>query len=483
LRGTIFLVEILVSKFRPSDHRVKSFMTTFDLIVRGGTLVRNSSLEITDLGVSDGKIVAVESEISGSAREEIDARGLHVLPGVIDAHVHFNEPGRTDWEGIASGSRAFAAGGGTTFVDMPLNSSPVTIDGPSFALKLKAMQASSLTDFALWGGLVPGNLEQMPELASRGVMGFKAFMSNSGLDEFDAADDLTLLEGMQVAAKLGLPVAVHAESDFITSALSSRLRAAGKTGIRDYLESRPVVAELEAISRAILLAEETGCALHIVHISSGRGVALAAQARARGVNVTLETCPHYLAFTDDDLERLGAVLKCAPPVRDGLERDHLWREVLAGRVDIIGSDHSPAPPAMKTQGVLTGDFFAIWGGISGVQSTLAVMLTDGVKARGLSLELVAKMLAAKPAERFRFAHKGKLELGFDADFSIVDLTQAFTLEPEALLYRHTQSPYLKKKFAGVVKRTVSRGQTIFLDGKIVEGARGQFVRPALSNEQ
>jgi allantoinase len=451
-------------------------MPTFDLIVRGGTLVRNSSLEVTDLGVSEGKIVAFESEISASSREEIDARGFHVFPGVIDAHVHFNEPGRTDWEGISSGSRAFAAGGGTTFVDMPLNSSPVTIDGPSFDLKLAAMQASSLTDFALWGGLVPGNLERLPELAARGVMGFKAFMSNSGLAEFDAADDLTLLEGMRVAAKLDLPVAVHAESDSITSALSGRLRAAGKTGIRDYLASRPVVAELEAISRAILLAEETGCALHIVHISSGRGVALAAQARARGVNVTLETCPHYLAFTDDDLERLGAVLKCAPPVRDGLERDHLWREVLAGGVDIIGSDHSPAPPAMKT----SQDFFAIWGGISGVQSTLSVLLTEGVKARGVSLALLASMLAGKPAERFRFAHKGKLELGFDADFSIVDLTKSFTLEPEALLYRHTQSPYLGQTFAGVVTRTVSRGQTIFQDGHVIEGTRGQFVRPALS---
>jgi allantoinase len=477
-----FQVEILVSKLRYSGYRVKSFMPTFDLIVRGGTLVRHSSLEISDLGVSDGKIVALESEILGSAGEEIDARGLHIFPGVIDAHVHFNEPGRTDWEGISSGSRAFAAGGGTTFVDMPLNSSPVTIDGPSFDLKLAAMQASSLTDFALWGGLVPGNLEHLPELASRGVMGFKAFMSNSGLTEFDAADDLTLLEGMRVAATLGLPVAVHAESDSITLVLSSRLRAAGKTGIRDYLESRPVLAELEAISRAILLAEETGCALHIVHISSGRGVALAAQARARGVNVTLETCPHYLAFTDDDLERLGAVLKCAPPVRNLLERDHLWREVLTGQVDIIGSDHSPAPPEMKTQWESSGDFFAIWGGISGVQSTLAVMLSEGVQARGLPLGLVAKMLATKPAERFGFAYKGKLEIGFDADISLLDLSRSFTLEPEALLYRHTQSPYLGQKFAGVINRTVSRGQTIFRDGVIVEGARGQFVRPTLSKK-
>jgi allantoinase len=462
-----------------SSFDIKSIMTTFDLIVRGGTIVTDTTLETQDLGISDGKILRLEPELSGNARAEIDARGLHVFPGVIDAHVHFNEPGRTDWEGIASGSRALAAGGGTMFVDMPLNSSPVTIDGSSFDLKLAAMRTSSLTDFALWGGLVPGNVKFMDDLAARGVMGFKAFMSNSGLAEFEAADDRTLLEGMRAAARLGLPVAVHAESEAITASFSNRLRAAGKTGVWDYLESRSVIAEFEAISRAISMAEETRCALHIVHISSGRGVAMAAQARARGVNVTLETCPHYLAFTDDDLAHLGAVLKCAPPVRDGLEHQDLWREVLAGQVDIIGSDHSPAPPSMKT----SKDFFAIWGGISGVQSTLAVMLTEGVQARGLPLESVAKMLARKPAERFRFAHKGKLELGFDADFCLVDLSRSFTLEPEALLYRHKQSPYLGQKFTGVVQRTVSRGQTVFLDGQVLEGTRGQFVRPANSSQQ
>jgi allantoinase len=465
--------------FVKSSFDIKSGMATFDLIVRGGTIVTDTKLQMKDLGISDGKIVALEPGIPEGAQEEIDARGLHVFPGVIDTHVHFNEPGRTDWEGIASGSRALAAGGGTMFVDMPLNSSPVTIDGPSFDLKLAAMRTSSLTDFALWGGLVPGNLESLDELAARGVMGFKAFMSNSGLSEFEAADDHTLLEGMRSAARLGLPVAVHAESDAITASFSSRLRTEGKTGVWDYLESRPVIAELEAISRAISVAEETRCALHIVHISSGRGVAMAAQARARGVNVTLETCPHYLAFTDDDLARLGAVLKCAPPVRDGLEHQNLWHEVLAGQVDIIGSDHSPAPPSMKT----SHDFFAIWGGISGVQSTLAVMLTEGVQARGLPLKLVATMLAGKPAERFKFAHKGKLELGFDADFSLLDLAQSFTLKPEALFYRHKQSPYLGRNFAGVVRRTVSRGQTVFLDGHIVERARGQFVRPVMGSLQ
>lgn len=448
-------------------------MTEFDLIIRNGTLVKLGGLERTDIGVSDGLIVALERELSGSGREEIDAHGLHVFPGVIDAHVHFNEPGRTDWEGIQTGSSAFAAGGGTLFVDMPLNSSPVTTTGATFDLKLEAMQRSSITDFALWGGLVPGNLQNLPELAARGVIGFKAFMSNSGLDEFEAADDLTLFEGMRSSARLGLPVAVHAESDVITGSLSRRLREAGRTDVRAYLESRPVVAELEAINRAILLAAETGCALHIVHVSSGKGVALAAEAKARGVNVTIETCPHYLSFTEDDLEVLGAVLKCAPPVRDRLEFDRLWDELLTGRVDIIGSDHSPAPPELKT----STNFFSIWGGISGVQSTLAVMLTEGHHARGLRLEAIAGLLSANPAERFGFAQKGKLKIGFDADISLVDLGREFTLEPENLLYRHTQSPYLGRTFKGEVQMTLLRGQTVMLEGRVERAARGRLVKP------
>jgi allantoinase len=448
-------------------------MPDLDLIVRNGTLVRHS-LERLDIGVSNGKIVTLEPEILASASSEIDARGLHVMPGMIDVHVHFNEPGRTDWEGIATGSRALAAGGGTLFFDMPLNSSPVTTDAASFDLKLEAMQRSSLTDFALWGGLVPGNLERMPDLAERGIIGFKAFMSNSGLEEFGAADDITLIQGMRVAASCGLPVAVHAESDAITGRLSSLLKAQGKTGIRDYLDSRPVIAELEAISRAILFATETGCALHLVHVSSGRGVVLASEARARGANVTIETCPHYLAFTEQDLERLGAVAKCAPPLRSKLEQESLWQQVLNGNLDIVGSDHSPAPPSMKT----SSDFFSIWGGISGVQSSLNVLLTEGYQTRGLNLSQLSSLISSQPAERFKLANKGRLALGYDADLSLIDLNSSFVLQPEMLEYRHRQSPYLGRQFQGAVKRTIVRGQTVFLDGRIVDEALGQLVIPS-----
>jgi allantoinase len=439
-----------------------------DLLIRQATL---PTLETADIAILNGTITNIQPEILESAKTVIDARGLHVLPGVVDVHVHFNQPGREDWEGIRSGSSAFAAGGGTVFVDMPLNSSPVTIDAASFDTKLEVMRRESVTDFALWGGLVPGNLERLPELAERGVVGFKAFMCNSGLDEFGSVDDHTLLEGMRVAASLGLPVAVHAENDAIPRALSAQFQDRGEVNARAYLNSRPAIVELEAISRALLFAQETGCALHVVHLSTARGVRMIADARVRGVNVTAETCPHYLWFCDDDLERLGAVLKCAPPVRDARERDALWQEVLEGRVDIVGSDHSPALPSMKTG----ADFFKIWGGISGVQSTLNAMLTAGHHARGLALEAICAMLGANPAQRFALPRKGRLEVGFDADLALVNLGESFRLED--VLYRHRQSPYLGASFTGRVARTLVRGRTVWDGEKVNLEARGAFVRP------
>ncbi len=325
-----------------------------DLVVRG---------DAEDIAIEDGKIVAIGPELPGAA-EEIDARGLHVFPGLIDVHLHFNEPGRTEWEGAATGSRALAAGGGTLFFDMPLNSSPCTVNADAFDLKRAALAKSSITDFALWGGLIPGNISEMAELADRGVVGFKAFLCDSGLPEFPRADDLTLFEGLCEAARLGLPVAVHAESQEITQGLAQKIAQQERSSVRAFLASRPLLAELEAIQRATLLAREAGAKLHIVHVSSGRGVALAAEARAQGTDVSIETCPHYLFFTEEDVERLGAVAKCAPPLRNSVEQDALWTQLIAGNVDIVASDHSPAPPEMKTS-----DFGRAWGGIAGVQST------------------------------------------------------------------------------------------------------------------
>jgi allantoinase len=448
-------------------------MLSYDLIIRNGSVVTEAGVGVADVAVEGGAVVAVEPELGGVAREEIDARGLHVFPGVIDAHVHFNEPGRTDWEGWASGTRALAAGGGTCACEMPLNAHPPTLDGPSFDAKLAAAEASAVTDFALWGGLVPGHCARLAELAERGVIGFKAFMSQSGTDDFPAADDLTLCEGMRTAAELGLIVAVHAESEALTNRLAARAVAEGRLGVRDYLASRPVVAEVEAIQRAVLFAEETGCALHVVHVSSGRGVAAIAAAKARGVDVSCETCPHYLTFTEEDVERLGAVAKCAPPLRAAAEREALWRALLAGDVPMVASDHSPAPPSMK-QG---DDFFRIWGGIAGCQSLLGVLLSEGYHRRGLPLRTIAAVTAGFVARRFRLPGKGRIAVGVDADLALVALDDEDELTADDLLYRHQQSPFVGMRLIGRAVRTVRRGTTVAIGRRIVAVGGGRLVRP------
>jgi len=369
-------------------------------------------------------------------------------------------------------SRALAAGGGAAFFDMPLNSTPCTVDGCAFDAKRKALEASSIADFGLWGGLVPGNVSEMAELAARGVVGFKAFLCDSGLPEFPRADDGTLFEGLQEAARLDLPVAVHAESEELTRGLARRMAADGRLGIREFLASRPVLAEVEAIQRATLLAEEARAKLHIVHVSSGRGVGIAAEARARGVDVSIETCPHYLWFTEEDLERLGAIAKCAPPLRDRATRQALWKELQRSVIDIVASDHSPAPPEMKSV-----EFHRAWGGIAGVQSTLAALLDLGYAERRLTLERIAELVAANPARRFRIQRKGALAVGNDADLAVVDLDASFTLESGNLADRHRLSPYVGETFRAVVRRTMRRGETIYLDGSFPAEERGRFIRP------
>ena len=440
-----------------------------DVVIRKGTLVTPQGLQRADVAIADGTISEVSAD-APAGREEIDGSGLFVFPGVIDVHLHFNEPGRTDWEGAATGSRALAAGGGTSFFDMPLNSTPCTVNATEFDRKRAALEASSITDFGLWGGLVPGSISDMAEMAERGVVGFKAFMCNSGLPEFPRADDVTLLDGLREAARLELPVAVHAESEELTRGLGARMTS--RTA-RAFLDSRPVVAELEAIQRALLLAKEAGASLHIVHVSCGRGVAMAAEARAQGVDVSIETCPHYLFFTDEDVERLGPVAKCAPPLRTASDQRELWDELGRGRVNIIASDHSPAPPSMKS-----GDFIAAWGGVAGVQSTLAVLIEEGHHKRAVPLQRIAALLAAEPARRFRIRGKGSIAPGMDADLALVEVDRRVTLAAGDLHQRHPLTPYLGYPFRGVVRRTIRRGVTIFNDGQITATNGGTLIRPS-----
>jgi allantoinase len=403
------------------------------MIVRGGTVVTRRGVEKADIAIAGDQITAVGLNLDEDG-EELDASGLHVFPGGIDSHVHFNEPGRTDWEDIAHGSAALAAGGYTAFIDMPLNSLPVTTTVEAFDLKLAAMRRSATMAFGLWGGLVPGNLDQLEPLVRRGAMGFKAFMCPSGIDEFPACDSQTLREGMTRIAELDSILLVHAEDPTL-------LRQPKGPTARDFLESRPEEAEISAIARAIELAEETGCRLHVVHVSTIRGAALLGDATSG------ETCPHYMLYTEADLERIGGTGKCAPPFR---------REPMP-LMPIVVSDHSPSTLDLK-QGE---DFRKIWGGISGCQSTRLLLLArDDVK-----LEAVAAVTSTNIARRFGLTNKGDIAPGFDADLWIVDLGHEDTVRGEDLLYRNQFSAHEGQKIRGRTIRTFACGGFIRPGGR------------------
>jgi len=399
------------------------------VIIRGGSVVTARGVERSDIAVEGDRIVAVGAGVDGGG-EEIDATGLHVFPGGIDSHVHFNEPGRTDWEDIAHGSAALAAGGCTAFIDMPLNNLPVTSTVEAFDLKLDAMKRSSVVDFGLWAGLVPGNLDEIEGLVKRGALGFKAFMCPSGIDEFPACDVATLREGMKRIAQLDSILLVHAEDPAL-------LRVPGGPTAMDFIRSRPAAAEVNAIRTIVELATDTGCQAHIVHVSTAEGAALL------GGNVTGETCPHYLLYVAEDMQRIGGTAKCAPPFRAEADRAALWS------MPMVVSDHSPSTLDLK-QG---DDFAKLWGGISGCQSTRQLLLGAGMEP-----SRVATVTSTNVARRFRLAGKGEIAPGFDADLWLVDLSHEDVVRRDALLYRNQFSAHEGQPIRGRTVATLVRGR-------------------------
>lgn len=447
----------------------------YDVIIRNGMLVCPEGVKRADVAVCDGKIVEIAEEIAGDATETIDAAGKHVFPGVTDGHVHFNDPGRTEWETITTGSSALAAGGGVLYFDMPLNCSPCTLDSKNFNAKLAVAQQDSLVDYGFWGGFTPKNLDKLEELAECGVIGFKAFSCFSGIDEFERADDYTALIGMEKLAKLGLPLMVHCENAEITRDLTSLALANNKTTVRDYFAARPPITEIENVSRMISIAEETGCKLIIAHISTAKAVELVTQARQRGVDVCCETIGHYLILTDDDVERMGTVAKCSPPIRDSKNQTKMWAKLFNDEIAFVSSDHSPCDPKLKD-----GEFLKVWGGISACQTTLQAMLTHAHHNRKVPLEDIAKLTAQNVNEIFNIQGKGKIAIGYDGDFALVDLGKKFTLQAEDLFYKHKVSPYVGDSFCGTVTQTILRGTTVFKDGKIVSKPIGKHIKPSVS---
>jgi allantoinase len=455
--------------------RGDEYMAQYDLIIRNGFVVLPQEVQKTDIAIKDGLIAEIGQQLSGISKEEREAEGTYIFPGMIDVHVHFNDPGLDSWEGFDTGSKMMAAGGCTTYFDMPLNGIPSTINQSALVEKVKQAKTKSLVDFGLWGGLVPGNTGELKGLAEHGVIGFKAFLSDSGNVNFERADNQTLLEGMKQIAALGKILGLHAESASITDALTKEKIEQGLITAEDYLASRPIVAEVEAVEHAIAYAKETGCSLHFVHISSAAAVEKIEEAKAEGLDITVETCPHYLLFNHTDLVEKGSVAKCAPPLRQKNEQEKLIECLIDGKFDMIASDHSPSPYSLKDPAV--HNLFEAWGGISGGQFTFLAMIQLAVHYQ-IPFTKVASLLAGTPASRFQLDTKGKIAVGMDADLAIVSLEESFTVSENNFLAKHKQSIYVGHTFPCHIKLTLNRGSIVYENGQIVtQNKKGEWFKP------
>ncbi|MBS2025980.1 MAG: allantoinase AllB, partial [Deltaproteobacteria bacterium] len=394
--------------------------------------------------------------------------------GLVDAHVHVNEPGRTEWEGFVTATRAAAAGGITSIVDMPLNCIPVTTTREALRIKRDAIGGLLRVDVAFWGGVIPGNAGELDGLVDDGIAGAKCFLVHSGIDEFPNATEADLRLAMPILARRGVPLLVHAE-------LGEHLvppPAVPPSKYAAWLDSRPRAAEDEAIRFILKLARETGCRVHIVHLSSSDALPIVAQAKADGVRASAETCPHYLTLAAEDVPDGHTEYKCAPPIRERENREKLWAALGAGVLDFVVSDHSPCTPHLKH--LESGDFTQAWGGISSVQLGLPLVWT-GAHARGIELPTVVRWMSERTAAFAGLAQKGSIAPGKDADLVVFDPHAEFVVREELIQHRHKLNPYLGRTLRGVVRETILRGETVFADGAFPGDNRGAFLRPALSH--
>jgi allantoinase len=452
---------------------------TIDLVVRGKRVVTPQGEKAAAIHVHRGVIAAVTGydEVPPSAVPTIDAGDLVVLPGLVDVDVRVDEPGRTEWEGFDTATRAAAAGGVTTLVDMPLNSVPPTTTLQGLRAKVDALEGKARVDVALCGGLVPANPSELAELFTEGVLAFKCFLAESGVGEFSHVHEKELREGMKVLARIGAPLFVHAE---LPEPLSEGEKAAMGLDPRayaTYLKSRPRRAEDAAIELVLRVAKETGARAHVVHLSSSDALDLFARARDEKVALTVETCPHYLTFAAEEIPDGATEFKCAPPIREGSNREKLWDALRQGRIDQVVTDHSPSTVELKCSG--SGDFMKAWGGISSLQLGLAAVWTEARK-RGATLSDLVSWMCAAPARLAGLAtRKGAIATGLDADLVLWDPDGDFTVDPATLEHKNKITAYQARTLTGVVHRTILQGETIYERGTGFNGApRGRWLRRA-----
>jgi allantoinase len=433
-------------------------------------------VSLTD--VSSGFLHIVDSRISGVhaiAPKGIpihDYTGFTIFPGVVDTHVHINEPGRSEWEGYLTATQSAAAGGITTLVDMPLNCSPVTVSGAAFSEKLQAVRGKIAVDCGFYGGLIPGQKEEIAELLKLGVLGFKGFMCDSGIDEFKAVSPSDLARYLGIIAKSGRPTLVHAEL-MEEPGTGQDNPAADPRSYKAYLESRPKAFEERAIETLIALCDASKSPVHIVHLSAASALPMIAKAKGCGIPISVETCHHYLNFTSEGIEDGQTLFKCAPPIREAANQRDLWRGIVSGVIDFVVSDHSPCTPNLKEKE--SGDFTKAWGGIAGLQFGLGLMACKA-KAWGISLPTMSRLLCANPARMVGLGQsKGQIKAGFDADFSVVDFRKTTKISEGNILHRHKDTPYFHSDIIGEVQATYLRGEKIFERGKILCHDRGRAI--------
>jgi len=426
-----------------------------DLVFRAARAVTPAGERPCEVGVRDGRIVAVEPPSVGLNALEVVELGPDevLLPGLVDSHVHVNDPGRTEWEGFASATRAAAAGGVTTVIDMPLNSIPPTVDVAALEVKRKTASGQCHVDVGFWGGAVPGNLSDLRGLHDAGVFGFKCFLLHSGVDEFGHLEPAELAAAVRELRTFDGLMIVHAEDPH---AIDEAPPAQGRR-YTDFLASRPRHAEDTAIAQVIELARATGCRVHVPHLSSSDALPLLAAARRDGVAITVETCPHYLTFTAEEIADGATQFKCCPPIREAGNRDALWEGLRSGLIDCVVSDHSPCTPELKRPDV--GDFGAAWGGVASLQLGLPAVWTEA-RRRGFTLADVVTWMAQQPAELAGLRTKGRIAPGCDADLVVFAPDAQFVVEPSALHHRNPVTPYAGRTLDGVVRGAWLRGGRI-----------------------
>lgn len=426
----------------------------FDKIIRSRKAVIGDEVKEAFVAIKNGIIANIFNQLPANYNEElIDVNDKVLLPGVIDPHVHVNEPGRTEWEGFESATKAAIAGGITTLVDMPLNSSPVTTSVHAFEQKIAAAKNKLYTNCGFWGGIVPGNENESEGLVEKGVLGFKAFLTHSGIDEFPKVTEDDLRKAMPVIAKHHLPLLVHCEL------LSDAPKATDPFSYRQYLASRPKKWEDDAIALMIRLCEEYNCPVHIVHLSSANSIGPVKKAKEKGLPLTVETAQHYLYFTAEEIKEKQTDLKCAPPIREKENNERLWQALKEGVIDFVATDHSPAPPFLKE--VETGNFTKAWGGISSLQFALPILWT-AAKKRGIGLSSLSKWVSENPSKLIgQEKRKGKIAKGYEADLVVVDMEKSFVVKEEDILHKHKLTPYLHKELYGVVEQSFLKGIKVF----------------------